>query len=262
MSTQLPLTLRWPAQQRFASFVAGDNGAAVDLLQRAAAEPDALWVFACGPRGSGKTHLLVAACAAAAELGRSAQYLSLRKLAKKMGSGSFSPLADAPSRSGRAENEPDPIFSLRALGGSELLALDDVDAIAGNAEIEHALFDLYNRCKVEKSTLLFAAAAPPAQLGLGLRDLVSRLSACAQAPLRPLDDTARREALKQRAQARGLLLDDGVIDWLFVHAERDLGSLAGWLERIDRASLAAKRRVTVPFLRQLLEEQSEEKKNG
>lgn len=238
MSAQLPLTLRWPAQQRFASFVAGDNGAAVDLLQRAAAEPDALWVFACGPRGSGKTHLLVAACAAAAELKRSAQYLSLRKLA-----------------------DPD---ALRALGGSELLALDDVDALAGNAELEHALFDLYNRCKVEKSTLLFGASAPPAQLGLGLRDLVSRLSACAQAPLRPLDDAARREALRQRAQARGLLLDDNVIDWLFVHAERDLGSLTAWLERIDRASLAAKRRVTVPFLRQLLDEEKklEEKKNG
>jgi len=233
MSAQLPLRLRWPAQQRFASFVPGDNAVALDLLQRAAVDAQSPWVFAAGARGSGKTHLLVAACAAAAQSGRSAQYLSLRKLA-----------------------DPD---ALRALGGSDLLALDDLDAIAGDGALEHALFDLYNRCKVEKSTLLFAASAPPAQLGLGLRDLVSRLSACAQASLRPLDDAARREALRQRAQARGLMLDAGVIDWLFSHAERDLGSLTALLERIDRESLAAKRRVTVPFLRQLLDA---EKKNG
>ena len=226
MSAQLPLTLRWPAQQRFASFVAGDNGAAVDLLQRAALQADTPWVFASGARGSGKTHLLVAACAAAVEQGRSAQYLSLRKLA-------------------------DPA-ALRALGGSELLALDDIDAIAGNGELEHALFDLYNRCKVEKSTLLFAAAAAPAQLGIALRDLVSRLSACAQAPLRPLDDATRREAVRQRAQARGLELDDAVLDWLFAHTERDLGSLTALIERLDRESLAAKRRITVPFLRRVV----------
>ena len=226
MSAQLPLTLRWPAQQRFASFVQGENGAAVDLLQRAATQAEALWVFACGPRGSGKTHLLVAACAAAAELKRSAQYLSLRKLA-------------------------DPA-ALRALGGSELLALDDVEAIAGNAGLEHALFDLYNRCKVEKSTLLFAAGAAPVQIGIALRDLVSRLSACAQAPLKPLDDATRREALRQRAQARGMALDDSVIDWLFAHTERDLGSLTALIERLDRESLAAKRRITVPFLRRVV----------
>jgi DnaA-homolog protein len=115
------------------------------------------------------------------------------------------------------------------------------------------LFDLYNRCKVEKSTLLFAAGKPPAQLGIGLPDLVSRLSACAQATLKPLDDGARREAVRQRALARGLVLDDAVLDWLFAHTQRDLGSLSALIERLDRESLAAKRRITVPFLRQLLE---------
>src|SRR5207245_11486272 len=62
-------------------------------------------------------------------------------------------------------------ISVRALGGSELLALDDVDAIAGDRDAEHALFDLYNRCFVEKSTMLFADTRPPAQLGMVLPDL-------------------------------------------------------------------------------------------
>jgi DnaA-homolog protein len=234
MSSQLPLVLRWPAQQRFETWVAGDNAAAVAQVQRAAQalDPDATlepdWVFASGPSGCGKTHLLIAACAAASEHARSAQYLSLNKLS-----------GDRPA-------------AIRAFGGSDFLALDDVGAIAGDREAEHALFDLYNRGKAENSTLLFAASAPPAQLGIGLPDLVSRLSACTQATLKLLDAGARREAMRQRAQLRGLILDDAVLDWLFARTQRDLGSLTALIERLDRESLAAKRRITVPFLRKLL----------
>jgi DnaA family protein len=171
--------------------------------------------------------LLLAACAAVSAAGRAAQYLPLTRLSG------------------------DRAAAVRSLGGSDLLALDDVHALAGDRAAEHALFDLYNRCKMEKSTLLFAANAPPAQLGIGLPDLLSRLSACAQAVLKPLDDAARRALLRERAQARGMVLDDAALDWLFAHTPRDLGSLAAQLERIDRAALAAQRRVTVPFLRDL-----------
>src|SRR5581483_1222293 len=174
MSAQLPLALRWPAQQRFDSYVAGENGAGVDAV-RHAAEAGGAWAYLHGPAGCGKTHLLIAACAAAAAAGRSAQYLPLAKLGAGAGD------------------------VLRGVGGSELLAIDDL-AAAGR-DVEHALFDLYNRCKVEKSTLLFAAAAAPAQLGLGLPDLVSRLSACTQLALKPLDEATRRGA-RPRARRR------------------------------------------------------------
>lgn len=227
MNAQLPLQLRWPAQQRFETFVAGSNGAALALLQEAAAANAAPWVFVSGPAGSGKTHLLLSACAAATAADRAAQYLSLAKPEHR---------ADA----------------IRALGGSDLLVLDDVQAIAGDAAAEHALFDLYNRAKVEKSTLLFSASTVPGQVGIALPDLVSRLSSCAQVQLKPLDDAARRDWLRARAQVRGLILDDTVLDWLFAHHARDLSSLADLLERMDRAALAAQRRVTVPFLRGLL----------
>jgi DnaA family protein len=225
---QLPLAMRWPAQQRFETFFAGDNGAALELARRAATDATAPWVFVSAAAASGKTHLLIAACAAASTAGRRAQYLSLRSLS-----------AAAPD-------------AIRALGGSDLLALDDLDAITGRREAEHALFDLYNRGKVEMCTFLFAASRVPAQLGIGLPDLVSRLSACAQAPLRPLDDAARREVLRERAAARGIVLDAAALDWLFARTERDLTSLTALLDRLDRESLAAKRRVTVPFLRKLI----------
>ena len=142
--------------------------------------------------------------------------------------------------------------AVRGFGGSELLAIDDVDAIAGDRDAEHALFDLYNRCRAEHATLLFAAIAPPAQLGIGLPDLVSRLSACTQIALKPLGEDERRTLLRERAFARGIELDDAVLDWLFARGKRDLASLFEVLDRIDSAALAAKRRVTAPFLRDLL----------
>lgn len=225
---QLPLGWRWPAQQRFDSFHVGANGVATAVVRRAAETEGAPWVFLSGAAGSGKTHLLIAACNAAEAAQRRAQYVPLRLLGG------------------------DRAATVRGLGGCAVLALDDVDALAGDRAAEHALFDLYNRCRAEGLSLLFAAAAPPAQGGFGLPDLVSRLSMCTQAPLKPLDDAERRAVLRARAEARGLVLDEAVLDFLFSRHARDLGSLTALLERIDRASLAAKRRVTVPFLRALL----------
>lgn len=231
MTGQLPLALRWPAHQRFDGFMPGANGVALDLLRSVAGDSTQTAVYLAGMIGSGRTHLLIATCAAANDAGRSAQYLPLATL--------------------RAATAAE---AIRAFGGSELLALDDVDAIAGDAASEHALFDLYNRCRADGASLLFAASASPAQIGIGLPDLVSRLSACTQIALKPLAENERRDLLRMRASARGIDLDDAVIDWLFAREKRDLASLLAVLDRIDSASLAAQRRVTIPFLRQLLSE--------
>ena len=228
MSGQLPLALRWPAHQRFESFHPGPNGVVLDRLRASAQGSDEAWVYLYGGAGSGRTHLLIAACAAASASERSAQYLPLARLGAARAS------------------------AIRGFGGSDLLAIDDIDAIAGDRDAEHALFDLYNRCRAEHAVLLFAAHAAPAQLGIGLPDLVSRLGACIQLVLKPLDETERRNLLRERALARGIELDDGALDWLFTRRKRDVATLLDLLEHIDAASLAAQRRVTVPFLRTLL----------
>lgn len=229
MIPQLPLALRWPRRQRFEHFHAGANAAAVAAVQALAIEPGAPWVYLHGPLGSGRSHLLMAACQAAAAAGRRVQYLPLAALG-------------------------DPATALRGVAGSELLALDDLAAIAGQREAEHALFDLYNRTRAEGGALLFAAEAIPTQLGLDLPDLRSRLGACTQFALKPLDDAERRQVLKAQAAIRGIELDDTVLDWLFARYARDLGALLDLLDKLDQASLAAQRRITVPFLRGFLRE--------
>lgn len=232
MIPQLPLTLRWPRRQRFEHFHPGDSAAALAAVREVAAAAGAGWIFLNGPAGSGKSHLLMAACQAAGDTGRDVQYLPMSRL-------------------------HDRAAAIRGMAGGELLALDDVDAIGGDREAEHALFDVYNRARAEGSALLFAAATSPAQLGLVLPDLRSRLAACTQFTLRPLDDGQRRDVLKQQAAVRGIELDDSVLDWLFARYARDLGALLDLLDRLDQASLAARRRITVPFLRGFLREADE-----
>ena len=229
MIPQLPLALRWPRRQRFEHFHAGANAAALAAVQALALEPSAPWVYLHGASGSGKSHLLVAACHAASTTGRTVQYLPLASLG-------------------------DRAAAIRGVAGSELLALDDLQAIAGHRDAEHALFDLYNRAKAEGSALLFAADTTTTQLAVGLPDLRSRLGACTQFALKPLDDAERREVLKSQAALRGIQLDDVVLDWLFARYARDLGALLDLLDRLDQASLAAQRRITVPFLREFLRE--------
>ncbi len=227
MSAQLPLALRYSPDQRFETFVGAPAGA-IAALQALAERPAADWLYVSGPPGVGKTHLALAACAAAEQAGRRAAYL---------------PLVAAAGRLREA---------LEALEGNDLIALDGVGAIAGDRDDEIALFDFHNRARSAALNVLYTADAMPDGLPLTLPDLRSRLSQCVRIALAPLYDEGRREVLRLRAQRRGLALDEAALDWLLKRVDRDLGSLTALLDKLDRESLAAQRRVTVPFLRQIL----------
>lgn len=224
---QLPLALRYPPDQRLGTYVGAPAGA-VAQLQALATHPGGDWVYLSGPGAVGKTHLLLATCAATEAAGRRAAYL---------------PLAAA---CGRLRD------ALDALEGRDVLALDGLEAIAGHREDEVALFDAHNRARTSGSRLLYAARGNPDELALVVPDLRSRLAQCSRINLQPLDDEGRREVLRQRAQRRGWVLEEAALEWLLKRVERDLAGLTALLDRLDHASLAAQRRVTVPFLRQTL----------
>lgn len=225
-SPQLPLGFGAPPHFRLAAFVAGDNAAALNAVTALARGESTDWLFVAGPEGSGKTHLLVGACHEAAASG--AQYLPLSRL----GAG--------------AED------ALIALAPRPLVAVDDVEVIAGHLGAEIALFDAYNRVRDAGGRMLIAARHRPTHLNLVLPDLVSRLSACTQLKVAPLGDDDRRRVFNQRAIERGLKIEPEVVEFLFRRHTRDLGALLALLERIDRESLAAQRRITVPFVRRIV----------
>jgi DnaA family protein len=227
-AAQLPLALRFPPDQRFDTYVGAPEGALAMLRAFASGAAIETCLFLSGAQGTGKTHLLLAACAEAESAGLRAAYV---------------PLAAARGRVREA---------LEAYDAVDLLALDDIDAIAGDRDDEIALFDIHNRMHDADRRVLYSACATPDALDLNLPDLRSRLSQCARIALAPLDDAGRADVLRLRAQRRGLQLDDAAIDWLLKRVDRDLGSLTGLLDRLDRESLAAQRRITVPFLRSVL----------
>lgn len=227
----MPLALRYPPDQRFDSFVAAPAGALAQL-QALAERPGADWLFLAGAAKTGKTHLALALCAAAEQAGHRAAFL---------------PLAAAAGRAGEA---------LQTLDDHDVVALDGLEKIVGNRDDEVALFDFHNRARSRGANVLYTAQALPDELALALPDLRSRLQQCVRIALAPLDDDGRRAVLRDRAQRRGLVLEEAAIDWLLTRTDRDLGALVGLLDRLDRASLAAQRRVTVPFLRQVIETRS------
>ncbi|MCL1635233.1 DnaA regulatory inactivator Hda [Luteimonas sp. SX5] len=228
MSAQLPLALRYSPDQRFETFVGAPAGA-IAALRALAEGASADWLYLSGQGGVGKTHLALAACAAAEQAGRCAAYL---------------PLSAAAGRLREA---------LDALEGNDVIALDGIESIVGSRDDEIALFDFHNRARSAGLNALYTAAAMPDGLALGLPDLRSRLSQCVRIALLPLGDDGRKEVLRERAKRRGLVFDDAAIDWLLKRADRDLASLTGLLDKLDRASLAAQRKVTVPFLREVLD---------
>ena len=216
-----------PPDQRFETFVAAPPAALAQLRALARGEANEGF-YVEGAHGTGKSHLLRATCAEADALGRRIAYLPLNALRGRL---------------------PD---ALELVSGRDLVALDGLEAIADEREDEVALFDLHNRARAEGIGLLYAAEAAPAALGFVLPDLVSRLSQCHRIALSPLDDDGRREVLRLRARHRGVAFDDAAIDWLLTRCSRDLSDLSAIFERLDRASLAAQRRLTVPFLRDVL----------
>jgi len=228
MNEQLTLGLQLRASARFSGFVAGAHSELCRQLQAIAAGEAPGPLYCWGTAGTGKTHLLQASCYHADSLGRSAAYLSLRDT---------------------------PRLSPEVLGGWEhfqLVCLDDVETVAGQAAWEEALFHLYNRLSDAGSRLVVSAALAPAQSGIGLPDLVSRLAAGPVYQLHPLNDEQSLEAMRLRALQRGFDLPEDTGRYLLRRLPRDLPAMMNLLERLDSASLAAQRKLTVPFVKAVL----------
>ncbi len=234
MSRQLPLNLRLKDGSSFENFLPAANRAAVAHLRAAVTaltrdqvrEPV---LFVCGAAGAGKTHLLQAACRQAQESGLSAIYI---------------PLAEA------AQLAP---TLLEDLEQTRLVCIDDVECIAGNVAWEAALFTLVERLRASGAVLVAAGARPPRELGLKLPDLATRLGWGPVYALAPLSDADKIETVRLRARHRGLDVPDDVARYILNRYPRDLDSLFALLDKLDVASLASQRRLTIPFLRSLEE---------
>lgn len=225
---QLALDLQLADFALFATFHAGPNAALVQALERAALEPERAVHWLWGQRGSGRSHLLQAAVAAAGAAGYRCAWLPLASL-----------------------DELHPAM-LEGMGALDLVCIDDVDAVAGDSTWEQALFRVCDDLQLGQGRLLVSAGVAPGAAALQLPDLASRLAAGATWKLRALDDDELLLALQSRASWRGFDLSAAAGRYLLRRVTRSPHALFALLDRIDVAALAERRRVTVPFLRTVL----------
>lgn len=233
VNEQLTLRFGWQDGFRFSNYFPASNESAVRFLEaidfslpnNTSSEH---FAYFWGSEGVGKSHLLQAACQQVADSGHSVAYLPL---------GDFEEL------------------NTEMFGGLEQLSLicvDDVELVAGNAQWEEALFDLYNRVHEAKKTLVVSCNVAPSALSIKLPDLLSRLSWGPVFHLQKLNDEEKIAALRLRAEGRGFELPNEVAQFLIRRSPRDMTSLFELLDRLDQASLSQHRKLTIPFVRGLL----------
>lgn len=135
----------------------------------------------------------------------------------------------------------------------QLVVADDVEALGEQAQQQ--LFTAINAARDGHAPVLAAGSRPPAQLALR-EDLRTRLAWGLVYQLKPLSDAEKAQHLRSQAARRGLPLSDEVVGYLLTRLPRDLPSLNAVLDALDRYSLAAKRPVTLPLVREALEKKN------
>jgi DnaA family protein len=222
---QIALDIGLARGPTLSTFCAGPNEAALKHLQLWAGNPTRSPVptYLWGHTGSGKTHLLKAVEESLREQGATAGWLDATML------------------------EP-PEFS----ENWAVVLLDDVHLYT--AVQQHAAFNWFVNAQTLQRGVLAAGALPPADLKLR-EDLRTRLGWGHVFQLHVLSEPERRAVLRQAADARGVFLGDEVMDFMLTRFSRDLGSLMQLLEQLDGYAMQAKRAITIPLIKAMLQDE-------
>ncbi len=213
LSRQLTLDLTTPPAHSRADFLpAPANAAALAMLDAPQSWPQGRMLL-IGPEGAGKTHM--AAFWAAENGARRVTAASLR---------------------------PDAADLLAVEGGA--LVIEDADHAGFAAGAEQALFHLWNLCGPRDCLLLLTARSAPRDWGLVLPDLRSRMDAMPQVRLGAPDEALMAAVLVKLFADRQQAVSAGLIDWLVLNMDRDLGLARRLVAAMDREAMADKRPIT------------------
>ena len=231
---QLAIPLSVDEKASFDNFWSGKHQELIASFKAAVEHGQPSLVYCYGPEASGKSHLLYAAMRLASELKVNTSYLALT----------------------------DPCINADMLSLVDLasvVCVDDISAWAGDNDKERALFSLFEQIKANDGCLLITASNAPLEQGFIIPDLASRLASGLIYPLHQLNEEQQGFVLKLRAKHKGLNIGDDVVKYLCQRTTRDTAKLILLLEELDHAALVAKRRITIPFVKQFLNSNKQSK---
>lgn len=226
---QLTLGVSLKDEATFTNYYIGQNQLLIEELKKTASGQGERVIYFCGSGGEGRTHLLQASCHEANQRNLNSVYIPLENL---------------------SDFSPDIFQGLETL---PLVCIDDLHKISGKPEWEEAFFHAYNRIHDAGGFLIVTANVMPKTLGLSLPDVVSRLSWGMVFQLQPLTDAEKLQVLMMRATRRGMTLVEDVGRYILTHCPRHMSTLFAALDALDKASLAAQRKLTIPFVKEVLQ---------
>lgn len=196
--------------------VSQSNTAAVELVDR---WPD--WrhwaVVVAGPAGSGKSHLAHVwqlKSGAALETGASLSESAVARLAE-----------------------------------ARALVIEDIDRGVAS---ETAFFHLLNLAREHKLSILITSRVAPGGLSVSLPDLRSRLRALPLVEIAAPDEALIKAVAVKLFSDRQLEVDPRVINYLGLHADRSMETVARAVAAADQLALARRTKVSVPIIREVL----------
>jgi chromosomal replication initiation ATPase DnaA len=133
---------------------------------------------------------------------------------------------------------------LPALAETGAVALDDAEAVAGDAEAERALFHLHNLLTAARGALLLTATQAPNRWPIRLPDLASRLQAIPLARLDAPDEPLSAAVLVKLFADRQLAPAPAAIAYLARHLPRSLATARRAVDLIDARALETRREIT------------------
>ena len=218
---QLGLPISLNTSMLLESFVA--NKELLRLINQLFVDENSSEVFIYGASGQGKTHVLQGAVLKALELDKNAIYIDCI--------------------------EPFPEHILDFIDQVHFISFDNVHLISSkNQEI---FFDLYNQARQSQILILVSADSLPSDLEV-MKDIKTRLSLAAVYKLEELNDELIMRVIDSQMSQRNLSINSGVYEYLFKNYSRDLKLLLATLNYLDKASLQAKKAISITFVRKFL----------
>lgn len=227
--TQLTLGVSLKDEATFSNFYSGKNAEIVSELRKSVAGQGEKIIYICGTRGQGLSHLLQACCHEADQHQARSVYLPLTNLLSL---------------------SPEVLIGFETF---EIVCIDDLHAAAQYPVWQEAIFHLFNKVYDAGGRIIISAQDLPKHLGLCLPDLISRLAWGIIYQLHPLSDDEKLFVLTMRANRRGISLSEEVGKYILTHCPRHMSTLFAALDALDKASLSAQRRLTLPFVKEVLQ---------